>query len=470
MKRRFILLGLLSLSVAVWFFAGQILVRADGLNPTPVVIALTPTGTPVGEFVTPTLPGGPLPDRFEPNDTADTAQPIGFTVETALTLIGGDVDFFTGYLKAGQMVVVETAVADGVDTHLALYWQGELRVENDDRSLLEVSSQLDFTAPAEGWYVLAVRKATHLDGEYELSVSLAMPSPTATMLPTATPTPSPTPLLPPDAAEPNNQPEAAKPLTAGSQATYTLGEGDIDYFSFLAKAGRRYSCETTTDTVDTLLTVSDMGLDSGAPILAENDDRAPGRIDSFTTWISAIEVNTLIRVQARGGGIGSYTLLCQENTSPVAQPGNGAASPVTVNPTATPVSTPFATTSPMSLTWTYLGEVMPQEVLPQTRIRLLIYYDANNDRQPGPGEGVANVSVLAVDAQGQRLAQVFTNLQGEVIFELATEQVAQLIVPFVPGWSARVRAGELNNDIVLGLPAVRLPIFLPVQAQTSVEE
>jgi len=40
----------------------------------------------------------------------------------------------------------------------------------------------------------------------------------------------------------------------------------------------------------------------------------------------------------------------------------------------------------------------------------------------------------------------------------------------VPGWSARVRAGEINNDIVLGLPAVRLPVFLPVQNQTGGEE
>jgi hypothetical protein len=95
---------------------------------------------------------------------------------------------------------------------------------------------------------------------------------------------------------------------------------------------------------------------------------------------------------------------------------------------------------------------------------------ANNDRQPGPGEGIANVSVLAVDARGQRLARVFTNAQGEAVFNLAGESIARVVVPFVPGWSARVRAGEVNDDIVLGLPAVRLPVFLPVQNQTAVEE
>ena len=81
-----------------------------------------------------------------------------------------------------------------------------------------------------------------------------------------------------------------------------------------------------------------------------------------------------------------------------------------------------------------------------------------------------NVSVLAVDAQGQRLGQVFTNAQGEAIFNLTGETIARVIVPFVPGWSARVRVGETNNDIVLGLPAVRLPVFLPVQNQASGEE
>jgi len=119
------------------------------------------------------------------------------------------------------------------------------------------------------------------------------------------------------------------------------------------------------------------------------------------------------------------------------------------------------------LTVRHLGQRQPPTTVSTTYLRLLVYYDANNDRQPGPGEGIANVSVLAVDSQGQNLARIFTNAQGEAIFNLAGETIARVIVPFVPGWSARVRAGELNNDIVLGLPAVRLPVFLPVQNQTA---
>ncbi len=133
-------------------------------------------------------------------------------------------------------------------------------------------------------------------------------------------------------------------------------------------------------------------------------------------------------------------------------------------------TTSITATERISLTVQHIGRAQPQTTIPATHIRLLVYYDANNDRQPGPGEGIANVSVLAVDVQGQRIARVFTNAQGEAIFNLTSEAVARVIVPFVPGWSARVRVGETNNDIVLGLPAVRLPVFLPVQNRPTDEE
>lgn len=102
-----------------------------------------------------------------------------------------------------------------------------------------------------------------------------------------------------------------------------------------------------------------------------------------------------------------------------------------------------------------------------TQIRLLIYYDGNNDRIPSPSEGVSNIRVLAVDARGQQLAQVFTNAQGEAAFTLTDDSIARIVVPFVPGWSERVRVGENNDGILLGLPAVRLPVFFPVLAEES---
>jgi hypothetical protein len=327
--------------------------QESGENPTPVVISLTPPGTPT--------PGnGLLPDRFEPNNEAETATEIGFQSEGGLTLIGDDVDAFRGYLKAGQLLQVSTTVHDQLDTRLRVYWEGAPVAENDDRGPADVSSSVIFMAPGDGWYVVMVTKATQFDGVYDLQTALVAPTATPTPMPTLTPSPTPTwmpfstPTLQPDVAEPYSRPPA-----------------------------------------------------SGAP------------------------------------------------PRPVVVPYVMASATITT--TATPTAT-----ERLSLTVRHVGRVTPQSEAPPTTIRLLVYYDANNDRAPGPGEGIPNVSVLAVDVQGQRLARVFSNAQGEAIFNLRDQAVDRVIVPFVPAWSAKVRVGQANEGIVLGLPAVRLPVFFPV--------
>lgn len=464
--------------MAVMAVTGTTQAQDGGQNPTPIIITLTPSGGPTA---VPTDDGALPPDRFEPNNDAETATAVGLQNEPDLTLTGDDVDYFTGYLKAGQMIRVSTTVYEGLDTRLQLYWGGQLLAENDDRSPTDVGSLVTFTAPADGWYVTRVEKATVYDGTYDLEVALAEPTatptaaPTLTPMPTLTPTPSPTPIILPDLAEPNNSPETARPVTPGLRDTYTVGAGDVDFFTFIAKAGNRYVCETVTDQVDTLLTVVGAAGDIGV-----NDDRGVGRVDSYFAWTADVEQTAVIRVEARGGSYGQYEFVCQPASPlPVAvqPPASSAPAGDLSTPTAPLTTTEgvtttagITTTGQISLTVRHLGQVQPQTTLPTTHVRLLVYYDANNDRQPGPGEGIANVSVLAVDGQGQRLARVFTNAQGEAIFNLTSETIARVIVPFVPGWSARVRAGEINNDIVLGLPAVRLPVFLPVQNQTGGEE
>jgi hypothetical protein len=194
-------------------------------------------------------------------------------------------------------------------------------------------------------------------------------------------------------------------------------------------------------------------------------------VDSYLSWTADQEQPVVIKIEARGGSYGSYDFICQialPPAGPPTSPGPVAGPP----PAPIPLSatTMVTTTASVSLPVRYVGPAAVQAAAPTTHIRLLVFYDAKNDRQPGPGEGIANVSVLAVDARGQRLARVFTNAQGEAVFNLAGDSITRVIVPFVPGWSARVRVGEVNDDIVLGLPAVRLPVFLPVQTQTALEE
>ena len=466
--------------LALMALANQTLAQDGGQNPTPIVINLTPavSPTPGGQptaVPSPTNDGLLPPDRFEPNNDTNSATSIGLQTEPGLTLTSDDVDYFTGYLKGGQMVRISTAVYEGLDTRLKLYWDGQLAVENDDRSPSDVGSTVIFTAPADGWYVALVEKASIYDGRYDLEITLTEPtatpepSPTPTTFPTFTPMPTPTPIVQPDLAEPNNTPETAQPITPGQRDTYTISAGDVDYFTFIAKAGSCYACETVTDQVDTLLTVTGSGAQSGE-VMGINDDRAVGRVDSYLKWQAATEQQVTVKVESRGGSFGQYEFVCQ-NVAPPPAPAMTGASPVPPAPdgstptTGDPLTKTAAITATehISLTVQHLGQVQLETTAPTTHIRLLVYYDANNDRQPGPSEGIANVSVLAVDAQGQRIARVFTNAQGEAIFNLTSDSIARVIVPFVPGWSARVRVGETNNDIVLGLPAVRLPVFLPVQ-------
>lgn len=368
----------LCLVAALLLSAGRTTAQDGDPNPTPLVITLTPAASatppspPVTETAVPTeTPENTFPpDRFEPNDDPAAAPAVGLVTEPGLTLVHGDVDYFTLYLKAGQWVAVSTTVYEGLDTQLELFWQGELLAANDDRAADDVGSAVMVRAPAAGWYLLRVAPATVYSGRYDLEIAPAAPTATVTASATATGT-----------------------ATAAPSPT---------------------ASPTTTPTLTPLPPVA------GPPPWTGN----PVRPASPTPFV--------------------------------------------LTPPLT-VTASISTTGRLSLTVRHLGPAVIAATAPATHVRLLVYYDANNDRQPGPGEGVAHVSVLAVDAQGQRLARVFTNLQGEAVFNLSNPALARVMVPFVPGWSAQVRAGQVN-DIVLGLPAVRLPVFLPVQSRPAGEE
>src|SRR5690606_6020044 len=139
------------------------------------------------------------------------ATAIGFQAETQLTLIVDDVDTFTAYLKLAQILQASTNDYHQSDPRLSVYCEGQLAAENDDRGRADVGSRVTFMAPADGWYVALISKATQFDGVYDLETGLieptATPTPSPTLTPSPTPTmmPSPTPLFRPDAAEPNDQ-------------------------------------------------------------------------------------------------------------------------------------------------------------------------------------------------------------------------------------------------------------------------
>jgi hypothetical protein len=177
-------------------------------------------------------------------------------------------------------------------------------------------------------------------------------------------------------------------------------------------------------------------------------------------WTAAEEQAVVIKVEARGGGFGPYELVCQTAAPPAPAGPPGLAGPVATPGTPMTATAVLSQTGPISLTVRSLGQVPPPAAADMTtHVRLLVYYDANNDRSPGPGEGVANVSVLAVDAQGRSIARVFTNAQGEAIFNLGSPAFSRVIVPFVPGWSARIRPGRPTKTLSWGCRRCACPSF-----------
>ena len=196
MRQSFSLGGFIAASFLVFMsFAGRTQAQVGGQNPTPIIITLTPVGSPTPGGQPTAVPGpteSALPaDRFEPNNDPQTATALGWQTEPGLTLAGADVDYFTGYLKAGQLLRLSTTVYAGLDTRLKLYWDGQLMAENDDRSPADVGSTVTFTAPADSWYIALVEKATVYDGLYDLETALVEPTATPTAAPTLTPTPIP---------------------------------------------------------------------------------------------------------------------------------------------------------------------------------------------------------------------------------------------------------------------------------------
>ncbi|MCP5012415.1 MAG: hypothetical protein GY942_20745, partial [Aestuariibacter sp.] len=137
----FTISGLLVLTALV----SQTFAQESEQNPTPIVITLTPGGYET-VVPNPTGDGSLQPDRFEPNNNTRTATEVGLQIESDLTLVGDDVDYFTGYFKAGQMVRVSTAVYQGLDTRLKVYRDGQLVAENDDRSVADMGSTVIVTA------------------------------------------------------------------------------------------------------------------------------------------------------------------------------------------------------------------------------------------------------------------------------------------------------------------------------------
>jgi hypothetical protein len=453
--------------------AAQAEAVGEAATATATMTAVPPTATPLpASSATATFTPAPSPtpegwDQLEPNNSFDEATLI--TVGSSFTQLTlypvGDVDFFTLFVKEGQILSFVTFVQPGADTMMRLYSEAKtLLAENDDKSPTDLGSQIVWQAPSDQWVYVEISSAVPgFGGQYALAVALESPTPTPT--PTATPVPDPTAtaeptqtLTPapvaPDQYEPNNSFETATDIIQGSSYRATLPLGDVDYYRFIGRQGLTYRCDTNElQGVDTTMTV----YDGERNLIDANDNRAPTDIGSTVQWTAGYTGSYYILIRPVIGQ-GSYTLSCMAVVpSPPSSGSNG-------RPAATPTLTPEPTAPAVELGSRFMYQINPSPTpAVETLIRLRVAYDANNNRTADLNEGIQNVSVRALSG-GRVVAWALTDERGEATLRVLGE-VDRATIPYLGGWEVRLRPGH-EVDRVLLVPAVPIPVVIPIATPT----
>ena len=290
--------------------------------------------------------------------------------------------------------------------------------------------------------------------------------------PQPTHTPGPRPDADADACEENADFSTACVIAANDPQTFNFvppfGGVDNDFFKLWVKRGYLYECATS---------YLDAGVDPNMIVytgpsqdaaIGGNDDVEVGDLNSYFSYYATYD-GWLYLLLGYGDRTPSdiynsnYTLECT-----MTAPGDPTATPrptgpaVTNTPRPTTAAQPTAT-EPAGLTVRPLTTPTPApETGPEatsepqfTRIRLLIYYGANGDSQPGAGEGISAISVKAYESvTNEQLAQQFTDEQGSLEFTVSAQGPVRVSVPFF-GFSQIVSGAEAN--VRLRVPFQSLP-------------
>lgn len=434
----------------------------------------TPTKTPVSASDA---------DEYEPNNSLEEAYIL--PVATAVTLgnlnfypypgrSGPDEDWFAFYVKDGHWYRAKTGDLSGADTYVEIVRTDHSVVASNDDSGSGYASQVDWEASYSGYYYVRVLNQVGTTGSYDLSIEeISSPA-------TATPS-GPAPTNPSadrcDERENGNYDfDHACVISPNVPEKFNFspppyGGPDNDFFKIWIKPGLHYECATSNLSagVDPNMII----YDDNQNAIAGNDDVEPGNFNSRIAYYATYEgwLYVLVGYGDRDPpnlSDSNYTLTCNlktpgEPTETSTPTGEATAtpspSPNGKTATPTPAASSVATPTPAeSLTVRPLTTPTPKPATtPAPRlvpIRLLVYYDANNDRQPGAGEGIAGISAQAYEiATNQLLAQGFTDEQGNL--EFTVKGPARLSVPFF-GFSQLV-ASEEGASIYLRVPPQALP-------------
>jgi hypothetical protein len=429
----------------------------------------TPTPTPTR---TPTPTPSPTDwDEYEPNDSREEARAEPLPIETALTLEdlnfhpyeereGPDEDWFAYYVKKGYRYRATTSGLSDCDTRIRVYDSEGDEKEEDDDGAGGLASEVEWKAKHNDFYYVLVENKVNTTGSYNLRLEEAgSPSP----VPSPTPGVVATPRGRADDCEDNLDFERACVLPVNESQTFNLvpafGEGpDNDFYKIWVKPGLHCRCETSglAPGVDPNMIV--FNGPSWDHAIGGNDDIAPGDFNSafnyyatYSGWLYVL-VGTGKRTPS-DVFVSSYTLRCDQSTEPFTATRTPSPTPDqrSASPTPTGSGSPVATPTPETHELTIRPLTTPRP--PTTSaprfvpISLVVYYDANSDRQPGAGEGIAGISAQAYElASDELLARGFTDEQGSLEFTVSAQGPVRLSVPFL-GYSHSVGGAEASIQV-----------------------
>lgn len=448
-------------------------------TPTPTnsstpTVTPTPTDTPT-PTPSPTL--SPEDDDYEQNDDFNGAYtlPVATSVELS-DLLGvanfypvGDEDWFRFWAKNGKYYKATTSGLSGVDTYVEIRDQNNGVVESDDDGAGGLASRAEWQATYDGYYYIRIINKVSTTGDYDLAVEES-DSPD----PTSTPTPGPGPDDEADSCEDNSKFERACIIAPNQAKTFNLvplypGGVDNDYYKIWIKPGYMYECFTSN--LDPGIDPNMIVYDHNQNGIGGNDDdprpeAEPGDLNSYFAYYATYE-GWLYLLVGTGDRTPSdvynsrYTLQCNMRVpgeaTPTGTPATATPTPAPDSQTATPTPTHAPAATPTSSGELTVRPLTTPTPVPETTpapqfvpIELLVYYDANDDRQPGAGEGIAGISAQAYEAAtNQLLAQGFTGEQGNLEFTVGAQGPVRVSVPFF-GFSQLV-AGE-GASIYLRVP------------------
>ncbi|MGB9872375.1 MAG: hypothetical protein ACPLYD_12015 [Anaerolineae bacterium] len=358
------------------------------------------------------------------------------------------------------------AIPDGLGNYnlgIIAYDASYTPILTDTNALDGPSAVVRLVAANPGPYYFKVFQITPLcsGGTYRLDGNALPPTatPTGTPGPTATPTPLPPTGIPgADRFEPNYDFDHAVTIATGvtyDNLNFIPWGGvteDNDFYKLWVKPGLLYTCETLNlaPGLDTNIILYDHNRNG----LGGNDDVTPGDYRSRISYLSTYE-GWLYVLVGHGGRFpysevqnSTYSLRCSVEVpglptpAPTATPRPPTATPVPKDWTPTPetFTSPPPTATPSTgaeLSVRLISTPAPPspEATPAPRfvpLDILVYYDANNDRAPGAGEGVAGLRILAYDTlTGEQVAEGLTDDVGRLRFTAAVRGAVRIVVPYL---------------------------------------